>query len=95
VSEPINDGGPAFPVSTRPCDTDHGYGHQDGPSTYQYGGMSLRDHFAGQALPALILAANRSDDLGLRGDDAPTIDEYAIDAYRIADAMLKAREQQS
>jgi hypothetical protein len=46
------------------------------------GGMSLRDYFVGQALTGLI---ERSD-LPYRPD------EYARDSYRIADAMLKARE---
>jgi len=42
MSEPINDGGPAFPIP----DTLHANGQ------VQYGanGMSLRDWFAGQAL---------------------------------------------
>lgn len=39
-------GGPAFPVSTRAEDFDGGYGHQDGATTYQFGGMSLRQYAA-------------------------------------------------
>jgi hypothetical protein len=42
-------------------------------------GMSLRDYFAAKAIPAL-LAANAPEDA------------VAVVAYRIADAMLAARE---
>lgn len=44
-------------------------------------GMSLRDYFAGQALAGMLAH------LGLFGDDG-----IADDAYKIADAMLAARE---
>lgn len=40
----FKDGGPAFPVSTS---LEAGqYGHQDGPQTWQFPGMTLRDYFA-------------------------------------------------
>lgn len=42
----VNDGGPAFPVSTRPEEDGVGYGHQDGAGTYLFGGMTLRDAMA-------------------------------------------------
>jgi hypothetical protein len=49
-------------------------------------GMSLRDYFAAQALTAL---------LGTRPwDEQPTALYFAEVAYDVADAMLKAREQQ-
>lgn len=45
-----NNGGPAFPVDTRPIeDGPDGYGHQTSPSTWQYPGMTLRDYFAANA----------------------------------------------
>ncbi len=60
----INDGGAAFPQSI----------DASGP----FGGMTLRDYFAGQALAAMVA----------RGEDDGA---YAADsAYRYADAMLKA-----
>jgi hypothetical protein len=44
-------------------------------------GMSLRDWFAGMAMQGLLVH-----------DDEGVISEAARDAYRYADAMLKARE---
>ena len=69
----IDDGGQAFPMSAHP---EHGYG--PGESVHQ--GMSLRDYFAGIALPSLMNGPNK-----LRNEDA------AHWAYVQADAMLAAR----
>lgn len=65
-----NDGGPAFP--NRWAD-----GHEDM-------GMSLRDWFAGQALPMLIDIAH---------DEEWGIAETAGRAYLMADAMLAERDK--
>jgi hypothetical protein len=68
MSQPINDGGPAYPVS---------------PEIYNgtgLCGMTLRDYFAAAALQGLMSSQCQVDD------------PYPIYAYRIADAMLKARE---
>jgi hypothetical protein len=68
MSVPINDGGPAYPVS---------------PEIYNgtgLCGMTLRDYFAAAALQGLMSSQCQVDD------------PYPIYAYRIADAMLKARE---
>jgi hypothetical protein len=51
------------------------------PMRTAYPGMTLRDWFAGLALPAIIA---RNSDAGEDGE--------AHDAYLYADAMLKARE---
>ena len=73
-----NDGGPAFPV-----------GYDDD------GGMSLRDYFAGQALAGLMSSAEPD-----QPDQPETLQAhedrrlYAEAAYRVADAMLEAREQE-
>lgn len=66
-------------------------------AAWQYGGMSLRDYFAGQAL-AGIMANNEVDNLGLPasvyGPPAGTwVDKAAQMAYALANAMLAEREK--
>lgn len=82
----MNNGGPAFPVSTRPHEQEVGYGHQDGPSTWQFGGMTLRDYFAAKAMQAY-----QTDPAAGWGPDAAFHCSQA--AYRVADAMIKVREE--
>lgn len=81
-----NNGGPAFPVSTG----DVVDGHQDGHSTWQFPGMTLRDYFAAKALPAAMTTpwsavgyhpANGLEDM----------QQHARLAYQMADAMLAER----
>lgn len=69
-----NDGGPAHPIVW-----------QDAP----YGGMSLRDYFAGQAMAA-ILSLGRG--YTYQGGMTPA-KEASLDAYTMADAMLAARTE--
>ena len=73
-------GGPAFPI---PLEDD-----RDCYPRYRngYGGMSLRDWFAGQALVGLLLDSER-----LKGVTDEI--EFARSAYQQADAMLEARKQ--
>ena len=87
-SKQIDDGGPAYPVSTRKHNNDDGYGHQDGASTWQFGGMSLRDHFAGLAMQGW--AANGQLKIEMK-ENGPfgTIANWS---YQVADAMLLARK---
>ena len=48
-------------------------------------GMTLRDYMAGQALPAIMRSVNM-------GDMTVYMPDYvASEAYKIADAMMKAR----
>lgn len=47
------------------------------------GTLTLRDYFAAKALQGLL--SNRNAEAA--------IDEFAVKSYRMADAMLKAREQ--
>jgi len=68
----IDDGGPAHPVFPNTSQS-HGAAHL---------GMSLRDHFAGQAMLAILSTPRK---VLSSGADAADI------AYEIADAMLKAR----
>lgn len=46
-------------------------------------GMSLRDYFAAKALQGMLACAQQPQ-------SGPF--EYALDAYKVADAMMKARE---
>jgi hypothetical protein len=77
----IEDGGPAYPAVV-PVEFQ-----------YAYDGMSLRDWFAGQALPAVIAATSA-------GQHQPHVEPgqtqeqaMAVDAYALADAMLAARQK--
>ena len=47
-------------------------------------GMTLRDYFAAQAMQGIV-SKERSH--------VSWVDEYAKNAYKMADAMMKAREQ--
>lgn len=73
-------GGPAFPQ--------HGATDVDGDvlTSKQLGGegLSMRDHFAGLAMQGIL----SDPDAGLLDDD---LNRYAGIAYRVADAMLRAR----
>jgi hypothetical protein len=78
----MNTGGPAFPTSA-----------DNGHSTNQ-DGMTLRDYFAAKAMQSILLEYQNvfEDETGGEGD--PTFPELlAKDAYIMADAMLKVREQ--
>jgi hypothetical protein len=71
-NQPIDNGGPAFPVKGMPID----------PDTYlNRPGMTLRDYFAAAALQGIL-----ADGGGASWDDD------AKNAFKAADAMLKARE---
>lgn len=67
--------------------TDHSPSKDGGPAT----GKSLRDWFAGMAMSAVnapgIAQINWANGI------TPDANKIALDAYRIADAMLKARDQ--
>lgn len=74
MSDEINHGGPAFPLTA-------------GQQVYVTG-MTLRDWFAGQALSA-VMDLCRGDTL-TPGQHRSQL--FAASAYRIADAMIAARE---
>ena len=77
--EHMNTGGPAFPVHPNVnLDLDK-----------RWCGMTLRDYFAAKAMQGLISS------IGEWSAGTPNLefsDSVAIDAYWIADSMLKARE---
>lgn len=85
----IETGGPAFPVSTS-NETD---GHQDGPNTWQFPGMTLRDYFAAKVMQGLACSDQTLWPSGADESDDPTDALFmARTAYMIADAMLAARK---
>jgi hypothetical protein len=71
----------AFPIETGPCNN-----HQKG--------MTLRDYFAGQALAGIL-----ATDVMSEARDAGEIEKFdkyiAVVSYKVADAMLAARNQPS
>ena len=78
MSTPINDVGPAFPC--QPLDA------QGNPCNAAQDGMSLRQHFAGLAMAALL---GREDTLA-NGAEARMFRELARLSYAQADAMIAA-----
>lgn len=76
----INDGGPAFPCSPEQSLRMHG---SSGP------GMTLRDYFAAKVLPSVYTEYVRQ--ANIEGFDEHWETGVALDAYRIADAMIAAR----
>lgn len=85
-----DNGGPAFPTENA---------RQIGNSTWHYEGMTLRDYFAAKAMHALVteppwgdggIATVHSWSKDFQGDNA--LDRFAHAAYKMADAMIKARE---
>ena len=79
----FDDGGSAFPTKVI---TGTEYIENVGNRhTYdEYPGMTLRDYFAAKAMEGMLACPTQPQ-------SGP--DMYAKDAYEIADAMLKAREQ--
>jgi hypothetical protein len=83
MADRIEDGGPVHPIPEQ-RDPVTGAGICEG-----WHGMSLRDWFAGQALPTLLDVC-RGDNRGIS-----FVDHVAYHAYEVADAMLKARAASS
>jgi hypothetical protein len=57
------------------------YTYQNGEINHGEGGMTLRDYFAAKAMQGLLAGTTTSDGAMI-----------VRDAYKIADAMLKARD---
>lgn len=76
----IDTGGPAFP-SVLPTPL----------GDFKLTGMTLRDYFAGQALTGMLAYSILSPNGNYHVNCPP--DGVAHDAYLLADAMLKAREE--
>ena len=71
-----NTGGPAFPSS----EYDPRYNRH-----VAIGGMTLRDYFAAKAMQGLTTTLDQTD-------EEPLWTVIATDSYKLADAMLKARQ---
>ena len=84
----IDDGGPAFPIPIAGCN-DGGVYNVLEQSGGQYGGMTLRDWFAGQALD-LAATLEHAHPTGSEGQ--PTYAGIATRSYYMADSMLAARK---
>jgi hypothetical protein len=79
------DGGSAFPVNSDEYDQD-----AERYRPCSEGGMSLRDYFAAKAMQSVCqMIAGRAHEVS-RSDP---IGDIAKEAYQLADAMLRAREQ--
>ena len=74
-----NNVGPAFPELFVPNTASLNF------TLNMHPGMSLRDWFAGQALPSLLAAA-------INSEAQPGKAKIARDCYDVADAILAARE---
>jgi hypothetical protein len=74
-----NTGGSAFPNGT-------GWNHNGDWVGGGDEGMSLRDYFAAKAMQGITTTLDQTD-------GEPYWNVIATDAYQMADAMLKAREQ--
>jgi hypothetical protein len=89
------DGGPAFPVLNvhQPWNNDER--KYDGVETeVTSSGMTLRDYFAAKAMQAAFagIGAQQVANRDLRYDETNWSTVVALNAYEMADAMLKARQ---
>ena len=75
-----NTGGPAFPGKQKALMIQSEHIGIASEYEIEHNGMTLRDYFAAKAMQALIE----------KYDESPV--EISLEAYEIADAMLKARE---
>ncbi len=80
MSDPIKDGGSAFPS---------GLYAYDGTGDPKPDGMSLRDWFAGMALQGWLASYDPSS---IHPASSETANSLALSSYAMADAMLAARE---
>ena len=76
----IDNGGPAFPTDNE---------RQVASNAWHYEGMTLRDYFAAKALPVIV--KDYAESAQKVGWDEGWQNGVAMDAYALADAMLRAR----
>ena len=87
MEQKIETGGPAFPCHPEIIP------HHD----HDFAGMTLRDYFAAKAMQGVVSSIATEDDYrrlsGHASASGLTVSEWiARDAFKQADAMLKARE---
>lgn len=82
----IDDGGPAFPTPLAAWTDANHEPHVVDSAERCLAGLSIRDWFAGQALSGLLGSDGNSEVRWVFPANA------AIEAYRVADAMLAARK---
>lgn len=83
TSRSDKDGGPAFPSAGLIT-----------PDGIAFEGMTLRDYFAAKAMQAILPQYQDIFDDDTGSEDDPSFPELlARDAYTMADAMMKARDQ--
>lgn len=93
MSEQIRDGGPAFPQVE--------LNRKTGDYCDQHFGLSMRDYFAAKAMHAELITcgipSEACDALIAAANEAGRTPEQQVawNAYRMADAMLTAREAKS
>lgn len=84
MKDTTNNGGPAFPeIRIRGGD------NYNQPMKLYYGGMTLRDYFAAKSISAVLAPNPVTGQFALVSE----FDACASTAYKMADAMLKARGQ--
>ena len=85
-----NDGGAAFPRQFKRWDNDYQRWEEQEADE----GMSLRDYFAAKAMAATLRGLDDPASRRAMKDRGIDLHEAAAEmAYRMADAMLKARDQ--
>jgi hypothetical protein len=89
MNNEINDGGAAFPQ--RPFETSQGL---EWPNSYGESGLSARDYFAAKAMQGLYANPTWLEAISECSKDVTEqSNSTARAAYRMADAMLRAREE--
>lgn len=95
MNDKINDGGAAFPTMPPVGDT----GRAAVGYPYPESGMTLRDHFAGEVVAAMVSTIrndadyNRACEIAEAHGMEKVSDWFAHDSYKQADAMLRVRER--
>lgn len=93
TTQPINDGGSAFPIPyvVKP---DGSITHcEDG---FGQGGMRLRDWLVGQVISGM-LANQKLIEIHMQGSSSPkdVLDSFVLMAFQTADAIIDARNKSS